>query len=162
MTFPVSSLLLCLSSSLHLFTCQSEDLGACAQFEASRNARNMMPSASCGIFPEFTLRKPSSETDIENWASKHFNKHTQVLQRMCVCVCVFEYICMTSYTSQCTCLFLSVSCFACWYFLSLPFLGLSPKCCGTLSRVSVVKDMPFSSCVTVCQIKMLLSYITPC
>lgn len=38
----------------------------------------MMPSASCGIFPEFTLRKPSSETDIENWASKHFNKHTQV------------------------------------------------------------------------------------
>ncbi len=53
---------------------QSEDLGACSQFEASRNARNMMPSASCGIFPEFTLRKPSSETDIENWASKHFNK----------------------------------------------------------------------------------------
>lgn len=37
-----------------------------------------MPSSSCGIFPEFTLRKPSSETDIENWASKHFNKHTQV------------------------------------------------------------------------------------
>lgn len=37
-----------------------------------------MPSASCGIFPEFSLRKPSSETDIENWASKHFNKHTQV------------------------------------------------------------------------------------
>nr|XP_020511592.1 rho GTPase-activating protein 39 [Labrus bergylta] len=60
---------------------QSEDLGACAQFEASRNARNMMPSASCGIFPEFTLRKPSSETDIENWASKHFNKHTQGLFR---------------------------------------------------------------------------------
>ncbi|MEQ2263388.1 Rho GTPase activating protein 39, partial [Xenotaenia resolanae] len=55
----------------------SEDLGACAQFEASRNARNMMPSASCGIFTEFSLRKPSSETDIENWASKHFNKHTQ-------------------------------------------------------------------------------------
>lgn len=69
----------CSASSL----CQSEDLGACAQFEASRNARNMMPSASCGIFPEFTLRKPSSETDIENWASKHFNKHTQVLRRTC-------------------------------------------------------------------------------
>uniref|UniRef100_A0A3Q3MYY6 Rho GTPase-activating protein 39 n=1 Tax=Mastacembelus armatus TaxID=205130 RepID=A0A3Q3MYY6_9TELE len=63
------------------FTCQSEDLGACVQFEASRNARNMMPSTSCGIFPEFTLRKPSSETDIENWASKHFNKHTQGLFR---------------------------------------------------------------------------------
>ncbi|MFT7809333.1 rho GTPase-activating protein 39-like [Arapaima gigas] len=60
---------------------QSEDLGACAQFEASRNARNMMPSASCGVFPEFSLRKPSSETDIENWASKHFNKHTQGLFR---------------------------------------------------------------------------------
>lgn len=43
-----------------------------------------MPSASCGIFPEFTLRKPSSETDIENWASKHFNKHTQVVESMCV------------------------------------------------------------------------------
>ncbi|NXK93933.1 RHG39 protein, partial [Formicarius rufipectus] len=28
-----------------------------------------------------TLRKPSSETDIENWASKHFNKHTQGLFR---------------------------------------------------------------------------------
>ncbi|NXX99707.1 RHG39 protein, partial [Centropus bengalensis] len=27
------------------------------------------------------LRKPSSETDIENWASKHFNKHTQGLFR---------------------------------------------------------------------------------
>lgn len=60
------------------FLLKSEDLGACSQFEASRNARNMMPSASCGVFPEFTLRKPSSETDIENWASKHFNKHTQV------------------------------------------------------------------------------------
>ncbi|KAL7888718.1 hypothetical protein AOLI_G00036920 [Acnodon oligacanthus] len=59
----------------------SEDLGACSQFEASRNARNMMPSASCGVFPEFSLRKPSSETDIENWASKHFNKHTQGLFR---------------------------------------------------------------------------------
>lgn len=39
-----------------------------------------MPSASC-VFPTFTLRKPSSETDIENWASKHFNKHTQGLFR---------------------------------------------------------------------------------
>uniref|UniRef100_A0A8C5D3W3 Rho GTPase activating protein 39 n=1 Tax=Gouania willdenowi TaxID=441366 RepID=A0A8C5D3W3_GOUWI len=65
----------------YLHPSQSEDLGACAQFEASRNARNLMPSASCGIFPEFTLRKPSSETDIENWASKHFNKHTQGLFR---------------------------------------------------------------------------------
>ncbi|XP_029448071.1 rho GTPase-activating protein 39 isoform X2 [Rhinatrema bivittatum] len=59
---------------------QSEDLGACAQFEISRQNRNMMPSASC-VFPTFTLRKPSSETDIENWASKHFNKHTQGLFR---------------------------------------------------------------------------------
>ncbi|KAJ8278211.1 hypothetical protein GJAV_G00085110 [Gymnothorax javanicus] len=65
----------------YLHPSQSEDLGACAQFEASRNARNMMPSASCGVFPEFTLRKPSSETDIQNWASKHFNKHTQGLFR---------------------------------------------------------------------------------
>uniref|UniRef100_A0A3P9Q5X3 Rho GTPase-activating protein 39 n=1 Tax=Poecilia reticulata TaxID=8081 RepID=A0A3P9Q5X3_POERE len=65
----------------YLHPSQSEDLGACAQFEASRNARNMMPSASCGIFTEFSLRKPSSETDIENWASKHFNKHTQVVVR---------------------------------------------------------------------------------
>ncbi|XP_057208009.1 rho GTPase-activating protein 39 isoform X3 [Triplophysa rosa] len=65
----------------YLHPSQSEDLGACSQFEASRNARNMMPSASCGIFQEFTLRKPSSETDIENWASKHFNKHTQGLFR---------------------------------------------------------------------------------
>lgn len=65
----------------YLHPSQSEDLGACSQFEASRNARNMMPSASCGVFPEFTLRKPSSETDIENWASKHFNKHTQGLFR---------------------------------------------------------------------------------
>ncbi|MBN3277878.1 RHG39 protein, partial [Polyodon spathula] len=40
----------------------------------------MNASASC-VFPEFTLRKPSSETDIENWASKHFNKHTQGLFR---------------------------------------------------------------------------------
>lgn len=40
----------------------------------------MMPSASC-VFPTFNLRKPSSETDIENWASKHFNKHTQGLFR---------------------------------------------------------------------------------
>uniref|UniRef100_W5L1S0 Rho GTPase-activating protein 39 n=1 Tax=Astyanax mexicanus TaxID=7994 RepID=W5L1S0_ASTMX len=65
----------------YLHPSQSEDLGACSQFEASRNARNMMPSASCGVFPEFSLRKPSSETDIENWASKHFNKHTQGLFR---------------------------------------------------------------------------------
>ncbi|ROL43045.1 Rho GTPase-activating protein 39 [Anabarilius grahami] len=65
----------------YLHPSQSEDLGACSQFEASRNARNMMPSASCCVFPEFTLRKPSSETDIENWASKHFNKHTQGLFR---------------------------------------------------------------------------------
>lgn len=65
----------------YLHPSQSEDLGACAQFEASRNARNMMASASCGVFPEFSLRKPSSETDIENWASKHFNKHTQGLFR---------------------------------------------------------------------------------
>ncbi|XP_072567344.1 rho GTPase-activating protein 39-like isoform X1 [Paramormyrops kingsleyae] len=65
----------------YLHPSQSEDLGACAQFEASRNARNLIPSASCGVFPEFCLRKPSSETDIENWASKHFNKHTQGLFR---------------------------------------------------------------------------------
>ncbi|NWX93075.1 RHG39 protein, partial [Nothoprocta pentlandii] len=59
----------------YLHPSQSEDLGACAQFESSRQNRNMMPSASC-VFPTFNLRKPSSETDIENWASKHFNKHT--------------------------------------------------------------------------------------
>ncbi|KFP80403.1 Rho GTPase-activating protein 39, partial [Acanthisitta chloris] len=59
----------------YLHPSQSEDLGACAQFESSRQSRNMMPSASC-VFPTFNLRKPSSETDIENWASKHFNKHT--------------------------------------------------------------------------------------
>ncbi|NXG12019.1 RHG39 protein, partial [Sakesphorus luctuosus] len=59
----------------YLHPSQSEDLGACAQFESGRPARNMMPSASC-VFPTFNLRKPSSETDIENWASKHFNKHT--------------------------------------------------------------------------------------
>ncbi|KFR13043.1 Rho GTPase-activating protein 39, partial [Opisthocomus hoazin] len=47
---------------------------------SSRQTRNMMPSASC-VFPTFNLRKPSSETDIENWASKHFNKHTQGLFR---------------------------------------------------------------------------------
>ncbi|XP_041422639.1 rho GTPase-activating protein 39 isoform X3 [Xenopus laevis] len=64
----------------YLHPSQSEDLGACAQFENSRNNRNMMPSSSC-VFPTFTLRKPSSETDIENWASKHFNKHTQGLFR---------------------------------------------------------------------------------
>lgn len=59
---------------------QSEDLGACAQFESSRQNRSAMPNSSC-VFPTFTLRKPSSETDIENWASKHFNKHTQGLFR---------------------------------------------------------------------------------
>lgn len=59
---------------------QSEDLGSCAQFESGRQPRSVMPSASC-VFPTFTLRKPSSETDIENWASKHFNKHTQGLFR---------------------------------------------------------------------------------
>ncbi|XP_032646881.1 rho GTPase-activating protein 39 isoform X1 [Chelonoidis abingdonii] len=64
----------------YLHPSQSEDLGACTQFESSRQNRNMMPSASC-VFPTFTLRKPSSETDIENWASKHFNKHTQGLFR---------------------------------------------------------------------------------
>uniref|UniRef100_A0A669QCQ0 Rho GTPase activating protein 39 n=1 Tax=Phasianus colchicus TaxID=9054 RepID=A0A669QCQ0_PHACC len=64
----------------YLHPSQSEDLGACAQFENSRQTRNMMPSASC-VFPTFNLRKPSSETDIENWASKHFNKHTQGLFR---------------------------------------------------------------------------------
>lgn len=63
-----------------LFTSQSEDLGSCAQFESGRQPRSVMPSASC-VFPTFTLRKPSSETDIENWASKHFNKHTQGLFR---------------------------------------------------------------------------------
>lgn len=71
--------IIALSPSISLSLSQSEDLGACSQFEASRNARNMMPSASCGVFPEFSLRKPSSETDIENWASKHFSKHTQVI-----------------------------------------------------------------------------------
>ncbi|XP_054151321.1 rho GTPase-activating protein 39, partial [Melozone crissalis] len=64
----------------YLHPSQSEDLGACAPFEGGRPARAMMPSASC-VFPAFTLRKPSSETDIENWASKHFNKHTQGLFR---------------------------------------------------------------------------------
>ncbi|XP_062935962.1 rho GTPase-activating protein 39 isoform X2 [Cynocephalus volans] len=64
----------------YLHPSQSEDLGACAQFESSRQNRNVMPSSSC-VFPTFTLRKPSSETDIENWASKHFNKHTQGLFR---------------------------------------------------------------------------------
>lgn len=83
-------------SVLCFSTRQSEDLGACVQFEASRNARNMMPSASCGIFPEFTLRKPSSETDIENWASKHFNKHTQV--RTCLSPCVVLTFCDISET----------------------------------------------------------------
>ncbi|XP_053414142.1 rho GTPase-activating protein 39 isoform X2 [Nycticebus coucang] len=64
----------------YLHPSQSEDLGACAQFEGSRQSRGVMPSSSC-VFPSFTLRKPSSETDIENWASKHFNKHTQGLFR---------------------------------------------------------------------------------
>ncbi|XP_052604127.1 rho GTPase-activating protein 39 isoform X2 [Peromyscus californicus insignis] len=64
----------------YLHPSQSEDLGACAQFESSRQNRNAVPSSSC-VFPTFTLRKPSSETDIENWASKHFNKHTQGLFR---------------------------------------------------------------------------------
>ncbi|XP_008832606.1 rho GTPase-activating protein 39 isoform X2 [Nannospalax galili] len=64
----------------YLHPSQSEDLGACAQFENSRQNRSAMPSSSC-VFPTFTLRKPSSETDIENWASKHFNKHTQGLFR---------------------------------------------------------------------------------
>uniref|UniRef100_A0A8C5RZX5 Rho GTPase activating protein 39 n=1 Tax=Laticauda laticaudata TaxID=8630 RepID=A0A8C5RZX5_LATLA len=64
----------------YLHPSQSEDLGACIQFESSRQNRNMMPSNSC-VFPTFNLRKPSSETDIENWASKHFNKHTQGLFR---------------------------------------------------------------------------------
>uniref|UniRef100_A0A8C2TEL8 Rho GTPase activating protein 39 n=1 Tax=Coturnix japonica TaxID=93934 RepID=A0A8C2TEL8_COTJA len=64
----------------YLHPSQSEDLGAVAQFESSRQSRNMLPSASC-VFPTFNLRKPSSETDIENWASKHFNKHTQGLFR---------------------------------------------------------------------------------
>ncbi|NXU58261.1 RHG39 protein, partial [Turnix velox] len=59
----------------YLHPSQSEDLGACAQFEGRGQSRNIMPSASC-VFPTFNLRKPSSETDIENWASKHFNKHT--------------------------------------------------------------------------------------
>ncbi|NWR95778.1 RHG39 protein, partial [Furnarius figulus] len=59
----------------YLHPSQSEDLGACAQFESGRPSRAILPSASC-VFPTFNLRKPSSETDIENWASKHFNKHT--------------------------------------------------------------------------------------
>ncbi|CAH6791106.1 rho GTPase-activating protein 39 isoform X2 [Phodopus roborovskii] len=64
----------------YLHPSQSEDLGACAQFESSRQNRSAVPSSNC-VFPTFTLRKPSSETDIENWASKHFNKHTQGLFR---------------------------------------------------------------------------------
>lgn len=40
----------------------------------------MVPSSSC-VFPTFALRKPSSETDIENWACEHFNRHTQGLFR---------------------------------------------------------------------------------
>lgn len=64
----------------YLHPSQSEDLGSCAQFDSSRQARSVLPSTSC-VFPTFTLRKPSSETDIENWASKHFNTHTQGLFR---------------------------------------------------------------------------------
>eukprot|EP00062_Callorhinchus_milii_P010294 gi/632955001/ref/XP_007893256.1/ PREDICTED: rho GTPase-activating protein 39 isoform X2 [Callorhinchus milii] len=64
----------------YLHPSQSEDLGTCGQYDLGRQSRSMMPSASC-VFPGFTLRKPSSETDIENWASKHFNKHTQGIFR---------------------------------------------------------------------------------
>ncbi|XP_062900674.1 rho GTPase-activating protein 39 isoform X1 [Mobula hypostoma] len=64
----------------YLHPSQSEDLGTCSQYDVGRQNRNMMPSASC-VFPGFMLRKPSSETDIENWASKHFNKHTQGIFR---------------------------------------------------------------------------------
>ncbi|KAM9050187.1 rho GTPase-activating protein 39 isoform 6-T7 [Megaptera novaeangliae] len=64
----------------YLHPSQSEDLGTCAPFESGRQSRSVMPGARC-VFPTFTLRKPSSETDIENWASKHFNKHTQGLFR---------------------------------------------------------------------------------
>ncbi|XP_059497135.1 rho GTPase-activating protein 39 [Stegostoma tigrinum] len=64
----------------YLHPSQSEDLGTCSQYDIGRQSRNMMPSASC-VFPGFMLRKPSSETDIENWASKHFNKHTQGIFR---------------------------------------------------------------------------------
>ncbi|XP_078282326.1 LOW QUALITY PROTEIN: rho GTPase-activating protein 39 [Rhinoraja longicauda] len=64
----------------YLHPSQSEDLGACSQYDVGRMGRSMMPSASC-VFPGFMLRKPSSETDIENWASKHFNKHTQGIFR---------------------------------------------------------------------------------
>ncbi|XP_038654532.1 rho GTPase-activating protein 39 isoform X1 [Scyliorhinus canicula] len=64
----------------YLHPSQSEDLGTCSQYDMGRQGRSMMPSASC-VFPGFMLRKPSSETDIENWASKHFNKHTQGIFR---------------------------------------------------------------------------------
>ncbi|XP_032896895.1 rho GTPase-activating protein 39 isoform X4 [Amblyraja radiata] len=64
----------------YLHPSQSEDLGTCSQYDVGRQSRSMMPSASC-VFPGFMLRKPSSETDIENWASKHFNKHTQGIFR---------------------------------------------------------------------------------
>ncbi|XP_055504932.1 rho GTPase-activating protein 39 isoform X1 [Leucoraja erinacea] len=64
----------------YLHPSQSEDLGTCSQYDVGRQNRSMMPSASC-VFPGFMLRKPSSETDIENWASKHFNKHTQGIFR---------------------------------------------------------------------------------
>ncbi|XP_051684656.2 rho GTPase-activating protein 39 isoform X1 [Oryctolagus cuniculus] len=64
----------------YLHPSQSEDLGACAQSESSRQNRSVVPSSSC-VFPTFALRKPSSETDIQNWACEHFNRHTQGLFR---------------------------------------------------------------------------------
>ncbi|OWK49652.1 Rho GTPase-activating protein 39 [Lonchura striata] len=65
----------------YLHPSQSEDLGACAQFDGGRGARAAAAAAPGAVFSTFHLRKPSSETDIENWASKHFNKHTQGLFR---------------------------------------------------------------------------------
>ncbi|XP_040847542.1 rho GTPase-activating protein 39 [Ochotona curzoniae] len=64
----------------YLHPSQSEDLGACVQSENGRQSRTVVPSSSC-VFPTFALRKPSSETDIENWACEHFNRHTQGLFR---------------------------------------------------------------------------------
>ncbi|XP_062043813.1 rho GTPase-activating protein 39 isoform X2 [Lepus europaeus] len=64
----------------YLHPSQSEDLGACAQSESSRQNRSVVPSSSC-VFPTFALRKPSSETDIQHWACEHFNRHTQGLFR---------------------------------------------------------------------------------
>ncbi|CAB1332156.1 unnamed protein product, partial [Coregonus sp. 'balchen'] len=49
---------------------QSEDLGACAQFEASRNARNMMPSASCGGL----FRRKVSIANMLAWSSEPIRK----------------------------------------------------------------------------------------